>query len=191
MNITHRFKAAAAAVALLAIAAPAAHAEITLNNTVTGEPLNLADAPDDGKDVAGFKEFMQTGKNPYVGKQDCLAKGEELFNGACSGCHGHLAEGKIGPGLNDAYWTYPQNVTDKGMFETVFGGASGQMGPMYNSVNVDEMLIAMAWIRHLYTGDPEKAEWLEASARKALKPYDGSKPPAPGPDAPAECKMGG
>ncbi|MFC7054131.1 cytochrome c(L), periplasmic [Hansschlegelia quercus] len=188
--IKHRLKAAVAAVAFLA-SAPAAYADITLNNTITGEPLNLDDAPPDGRDVAGFKEFMQTGKNPYVGNKDCLAKGEELFNGACSGCHGHLAEGKIGPGLNDAYWTYPGNATDKGMFETVFGGASGQMGPMYNSVNVDEMLITMAWVRHLYKDDPSKAEWLEADARKALKPYDGSKPPAPGPDAPQECRMGG
>lgn len=182
---------AAAACLLFTLGASAAQADITLNNTITGEPLNLDDAPPDGRDVESFKQFMQTGKNPYVGKQDCLAKGEELFNGACSGCHGHLAEGKIGPALKDDYWTYPQNATDKGMFETVFGGASGQMGPMYNSVNVDEMLIAMAWVRHLYDGDPDKAEWLEADARKTLKKYDGAKPPAPGPDAPAECKMGG
>lgn len=188
----YRFRLTAAASCLLfALGASAANADITLNNTVSGEPLNLDDAPPEGKDAAAFKEFMQTGKNPYVGKQDCLAKGEELFNGACSGCHGHVAEGKIGPGLNDDYWTYPQNATDKGMFETVFGGASGQMGPMYNSVNVDEMLLAMAWIRHLYTGDPEKAEWLEADARKALKKYDGKPAPKPGTDAPQECKMGG
>jgi cytochrome c-L len=188
--IKHRLKTAIAVCAVLA-AASVARADITLNNTITGEPLNLDDASSDGRDVAAFKEFIQTGNNPYVGKQDCLAKGEELFNGACSGCHGHLAEGKIGPALKDDYWTYPQNATDKGMFETVFGGASGQMGPMYNSVNVDEMLIAMAWVRHLYVGKPENAEWLEADARKALKLYDGSKPPAPGPDAPQECRMGG
>ncbi|WP_020178344.1 cytochrome c(L), periplasmic [Methylopila sp. M107] len=183
---------AAFACAVLLIGPGVAQADITLNNTVTGEPLNLDDAPADGRDVAGFKEFMQSGKNPYNGKVDCLAKGQELFNGACSGCHGHLAEGKIGPALKDDYWTYPQNATDKGMFETVFGGASGQMGPMYNSVNVDEMLLAMAWVRHLYDGKPENAEWLEADARKTLKPHkEGDPVPAPGPDAPQECKMGG
>jgi cytochrome c-L len=182
---------AAAACLVFALGASTATADITLNNTVTGEPLNLDDAPADGKDVAAFKEFMQTGKNPYLGKPDCLAKGEELFSGACSGCHGHVAEGKIGPGLNDDYWTYPQNTTDKGMFETVFGGASGQMGPMYNSVNVDEMLLVMAWVRHLYTGDPSKAEWLDEETRKTLVKYDGKPAPKPGPDAPAECKMGG
>lgn len=181
----------AAAFLALCLGASAAKADITLNNTVTGEALNLDDAPPEGKDSEAFKSFMQSGKNPYVGKQDCFAKGEELFNGACSGCHGHLAEGKIGPGLNDDYWTYPGNATDKGMFETVFGGASGQMGPMYNSVNVQEMLLAMAWVRHLYVGDPDKAEWLEADARKSLKKYDNTPAPKPGADAPQECKMGG
>lgn len=182
---------AAASCLLFALGASAANAQISLNNTVTGEPLNLDDAPPDGKDVAGFKEFLQTGKNPYNAKPDCLAKGEELYNGACSGCHGHVAEGKIGPGLNDDYWTYPQNATDKGMFETIFGGASGQMGPMYNSVNVDEMLIVMAWVRRLYTGDPSKAEWVEEEARKALAKYDGKPAPKPGAEAPQECKPGG
>lgn len=182
---------AAVAAAALFVAAPAAHADITLNNTVTGEALNLDDAPPEGKDSEAFKQFMQTGKNPYLGKQDCFAKGEELFSGACSGCHGHLAEGKIGPGLNDSYWTYPGNTTDKGMFETVFGGASGQMGPMYNSVNVQEMLIVMAWVRHLYKENADKADWLEGDMRASWKPYDGSHAPKPGPDAPQECKMGG
>ncbi|RXF73714.1 cytochrome c(L), periplasmic [Hansschlegelia zhihuaiae] len=186
-----RLTAALACLSVALVMSPPAMADIALNNTVSGEPLNLDDAPPEGKDSAAFKEFMQSGKNPYVGKQDCFAKGEELFNGACSGCHGHLAEGKIGPGLNDDYWTYPQNATDKGMFETIFGGASGQMGPMYNSVNVQEMLLAMAWVRHLYIGDPEKAEWLEADARKTLKKYDNTPAPKPGADAPQECKMGG
>lgn len=168
-----------------------AKAAIQFTNTITGEPLNFDDAPPEGKDSKAFKEFLETGINPYNKNPNCLAKGEQLFLGACSGCHGHVAEGKIGPGLNDAYWTYPQNATDKGMFETVFGGASGQMGPMYNSVNVDEMLQVMAWVRHLYKDDPEKAEWLEASARKGLKPYDGHSP-APKADpanTPEECKL--
>lgn len=185
-----RLTAAAACFAFV-LGAPAAHAQVSLNNVVTGEALNLDDAPPEGKDSEAFKQFLQTGKNPYVGKQDCLAKGEELFNGACSGCHGHVAEGKIGPGLNDDYWTYPQNTTDKGMFETVFGGASGQMGPMYNSVNVQEMLLAMAWVRHLYVGDPSKAEWVDEAARSKLAKYDGKPPAKPGADAPQECKMGG
>lgn len=175
----------------VALAVPSARADITLNNTVTGEPLSLDEAPPEGKYSEAFKQFMQTGVNPYNSKPQCLAKGEELFNGACSGCHGHVAEGKIGPGLNDAYWTYPQNATDKGMFETIFGGASGQMGPMTNSVNVQEMLLSMAWVRHLYKGEPDKAEWVEASARNAIKPYDGQPAPKPGGDAPEECRMGG
>jgi cytochrome c-L len=170
-----------------------AKAAIQFTNTITGEPLNFDDAPPDGKESKAFKEFIETGINLYNKNPNCLANGEQLFLGACSGCHGHVAEGKIGPGLNDGYWTYPQNATDKGMFETIFGGASGQMGPMYGSVNVDEMLQVMAWVRHLYKDAPEKAEWLEASERANLKPYDGHSP-APKPDpanTPEECKPAG
>jgi cytochrome c-L len=50
---------------------------------------------------------------------------------ACSGCHGHEAEGKLGPGLADDYWTYPAAATDQGLFEVLFGGANGMMGPQY------------------------------------------------------------
>ncbi len=67
----------------------------------------------------------------------CLPKGEEVYLTSCSGCHGHVGEGKVGPGLNDAYWTYPKNKTDKGLFETIFGGAQGMMGP-HNDLQLDE-----------------------------------------------------
>ena len=53
------------------------------------------------------------------------------------------------------------------------------------------MLLAMAWIRHLYKDDPQKAEWVEADARSKIKVYDGKPAPKPGPDAPQECKIGG
>ena len=191
MMFKHSILAAAAASIAVFAASSGARAEITLNNTVTGEVLSLDQAPPEGRDSEAFKQFMETGKNPYNGKQDCFAKGEELFSGACSGCHGHVAEGKLGPGLNDAYWTYPKNGQDQGMFETIFGGAQGMMGPMTNSLNVQEMLITMAWIRHLYKDEPDKAEWLEADARQSIKPYKGEPAPKPGPDAPQECKMGG
>lgn len=166
-----------------------AKAGIELHNTITGEPLNLDDAGPEGKDAAAFKQFIETGKNPYLDQPNCLAKGQQLFLGACSGCHGHTAEGKIGPALNDNYWTYPDNNTDKGMFETVFGGASGQMGPMYSVVNVDEILMTMAWVRHLYTGPKEGAKWLDEKELANFKPFDGKDPPKPQGDVLPECKI--
>jgi cytochrome c-L len=143
-------------------------------NTVTGDVLDLETAPKEGRDTEAVKKFLETGHNPYIEDQTCLPAGEEIFLTACSGCHGHLAEGKVGPGLNDNYWTYPKNMTDKGMFETIFGGAQGMMGP-HNDLQLNEILLVMSWIRHLYTGPVADAPWLTPEQAKTFKPY---KPPA-------------
>jgi len=63
--------------------------------------------------------------------------------------------------LADDYWTYPRALTDVGLFEILFGGAQGMMGPQYTSLSNDDLLQIMSWIRSLYKGDPAKAEWLK------------------------------
>jgi cytochrome c-L len=162
-----------AAVGAFVAVSAIAQTAITFRNTITGEVLNFNDALPEGKDTAAVKEFMTTGKNPYNEDVSCLKQGEQIFLSACSGCHGHLGEGKIGPGLNDAYWTYPQNETDEGLFSTIYGGAQASMGPQYQNLQLDEMLKVMAWIRHLFKEAPEKASWLSDDQRKAFKPYAG------------------
>jgi cytochrome c-L len=145
----------------LAVLAPAAgQAEITFRNGVTGETLDFAYAKSGG-DTDAFKKFKEAGKNPYNTDKAALEKGHSLYMSACSGCHGHEAEGKIGPGLADDYWTYPRATTDVGLFEILFGGAQGSMGPQYVNLNTDEMLQIMAWLRSVYKGDPAKADWLK------------------------------
>ncbi len=158
---------------LLAYAAvgDAPQTSLDLRNTVTGEVLDLSNARPDGRDTPAVKSFFQTGKNPYLEDLSCLGKAESLFLTACSGCHGQIGEGKIGPGLNDNYWTYPKNETDQGIFETVFGGARAQMGPHYGDLTLDDMLLVTAWVRHLYTGPVEDAKWLDAAQKKKYKPY--------------------
>jgi len=137
-----------------------AQADITLRHALTGETLDLSFAKKGGN-TEQFKQFMQTGKNPYNGNEAAIKKGESLYMTGCSGCHGHEAEGKLGPGLADDYWTYPRNATDQGLFELLFGGANGMMGPQYVNFSTDDMLHIMAFIRHIYKGDPKKAEWLK------------------------------
>ena len=149
----------------------AAFADIQLRNTETGQVMSLDEARPEGKDTPAVKYFLQTGKDPYVEVEGCLPKAKDLFLSACSGCHGHLAEGKIGPGLNDNYWTYPKNTTDQGIFETVYGGARAQMGPQYLNLTLDEMLLVIAWVRHVYTGPVADAEWLLPEQQKQFKPY--------------------
>ncbi|BBE74444.1 cytochrome c(L), periplasmic [Oharaeibacter diazotrophicus] len=151
-------------------------AQIRLFNTVTGEPLDMSMAMEEGRDTPAVKSFMETGVNAYNENPEALGKGEEIFLTACSGCHGHLGEGKIGPGLNDDYWTYPGNATDEGLFRTIYGGAEGQMGPQYGNLTLDEMLHVMAWVRHIYTGDPATATWFTPEQRAAFKPFPKTHP---------------
>lgn len=162
-----------AAGSVVALAAVAQVAGVNLSNTITGETLNFNEALPEGRDTVGVKTFMETGRNPYAEDASCLKQGEQIFLSACSGCHGHLGEGKIGPGLNDSYWTYPQNETDEGLFSTIFGGARASMGPQYQNLTLDEMLKVMSWVRHLYKDAPEKATWLTPEQRKKFKPYPG------------------
>ncbi|WP_031432541.1 cytochrome c(L), periplasmic [Methylomarinum vadi] len=137
-----------------------AQAEITPRHALTGEVLDLSYAKKGGNTEA-FRKFLETGKNPYNSDDAAIEEGHSLFLTGCSGCHGHEAEGKLGPGLADDYWTYPRGLTDQGLFEILFGGANGMMGPQYVNFNTDEMLRIMAWLRSIYQGDPKKAKWLK------------------------------
>jgi cytochrome c-L len=157
----------------------AALATLDLTNTVTGAPLDLSEAMPEGRDTPAVKTFLQKGVNIYTENATCLSKAKDLYLSMCSGCHGHYAEGKIGPGLNDSYWTYPKNATDQGLFETIFGGAQGQMGPMYGALTLDDMLLVMSWVRHVYKGNPADATWLTEAQRKTFKPFDEHSDPTP------------
>ncbi|WP_445369225.1 cytochrome c(L), periplasmic [Methylomonas sp. BW4-1] len=149
-----------AVLSMSAVAASAVQADITLRHALTGEALDLSFAKKGGN-TDKFKQFMQTGKNPYNGDAEAAKKGESLYMTGCSGCHGHEAEGKLGPGLADDYWTYPRGLTDQGLFEILFGGANGMMGPQYVNFSTDDMLHIMSFLRSIYKGDPKKAEWLK------------------------------
>ncbi|MPS48342.1 cytochrome c(L), periplasmic [Methylobacillus sp.] len=130
-----------------------AQAELEFRGTISGDVLDTSGE----EDTPQVLEFRNTGQNPYNGDFEAMKKGYVIFSTACSGCHGHLAEGKLGPALNDDYWTYPTNLEDKGLFETIFGGAAGMMGPQQGLLTQDEILQVMAWIRALEK-DPKKAQ---------------------------------
>lgn len=163
-------------------------ADVELRNTVTGELLNLNDARPEERDTPAVKYFLRTGRNPYVEVRSCMPRAKDLFLSACSGCHGQVAEGKIGPGLNDNYWTYPSNTTDAGLFSTVFGGARAQMGPQYLNLTLDEMLMVQSWVRHLYTGPLQDAPWLTPAQKETFKPYNESEDTVVASDSAPACK---
>ena len=165
--------AAGLAACVMMTSANVAVAQVDFRNTVTGDVLDIAgEAPQEGRDTPAVKKFLETGVNPYTEIKGCLPKGEQVYLESCSGCHGHVAEGKVGPGLNDSYWTYPANTTDKGLFETIFGGANGMMGPHGGHLELDDHLKLLAWIRHLQVDDVKDAEWLTEDQRKSFKPFN-------------------
>lgn len=170
-----RFGVLAAGAVLWSLIAGAqmADAQQVFQNTITGETLDVdGTAPKEGRDTPAVKKFLQTGVDPYVEVPGCLPKGEEVFLESCSGCHGHIGEGKVGPGLNDSYWTYPKNETDKGLFETIFGGANGMMGPHGQDIELDDMMKLIAWIRHIQKDDVKDAQWLTNEQKKNFKPFN-------------------
>lgn len=138
---------------------------IVFRDVQSGQELDLSKAKD-GPTTEAVETFLETGRNIYNYDDDAIRAGAEHYQASCSGCHGNNAEGKLGPDLADDYWTYRQGLTDKGLFEIIFGGARAMMGPQYNQMSIDEMLKAMAFLRKIYKGDPAKARWLEPDERE-------------------------
>ena len=104
------------------------------------------------------KEFMTTGKNPYIGNADAIAKGKKIFDlYSCTQCHGPDAKGQVGPNLTGPDFRYPKDANNKGMFETIWHGTNGGMGAKglglmdptdpTNGLSPDDVLKVIAWIR--------------------------------------------
>ncbi len=148
-------KDSASSAASAAEAGPA----IAFVDTQEGKPLaieaKLFDTPE-------AKEFLATGKNPYIGNEEAIKKGHKIFNlYSCTQCHGPEAKGQVGPGLIGPTFRYPKDATNKGMFETIWNGTNGGMGAKglglmdptdpKNGITPDELLKVIAWIRSMGT----------------------------------------
>lgn len=136
-------------------AAASAGPSISFVDTQEGKPLVI-----DAKlfDTPAAKEFLATGKNPYVGKEEDIKKGKRIFGlYSCTQCHGPEAKGQVGPGLTGPTFRYPKNATNKGMFETIWHGTNGGMGAKglglmnpsnpEDGIKPDEILQVISWIR--------------------------------------------
>ncbi|MDX1915866.1 MAG: cytochrome c [Methylophilus sp.] len=114
-------------------------------------------------DTPAAKEFLATGKNPYIGNEEAIAKGKKVYQlYSCTQCHGPEAKGQVGPGLTGPTFRYPKDATNKGMFETIWHGTNGGMGAKgvglmdptdpKNGITPDELLKIIAWIRSMSNG---------------------------------------
>ncbi len=136
-------------------AKPLAGKMVDFVTTQDGTPLaikaELFDTPE-------AREFMLSGKNPYIGKQEAIDKGKKLYQMySCTQCHGGDAQGQTGPSLLGPDFKYAKDGSNKGMFETIWYGTNGGMGGKgkglmdptdpNNGLSVDEVLKIIAWIR--------------------------------------------
>ncbi|MDX1915867.1 MAG: cytochrome c [Methylophilus sp.] len=132
-----------------------AKADVKFVTTQDGSPLEIKA---DFFDTPEAKEFLKTGKNPYVGNAEAIKKGKKIFGlYSCTQCHGPDAKGQVGPGLIGPTYRYPKDATNKGMFETIWNGTNGGMGAKglglmdpsdpSNGLKPDEVLKVIAWIR--------------------------------------------
>ena len=123
--------------------------------TQDGSPLTIDPAL---FDTPAAKEFLATGKNPYIANAEAIAAGKKIFSlYSCTQCHGPEAAGQVGPGIVGPTFKYPKNETNKGMFETIWHGTNGGMGGKgkglmdptdpANGITPDETLKVIAWIR--------------------------------------------
>lgn len=137
--------------------APQKGGGVTFVATQDGQPFQIDPALFTTPEA---KEFQATGKNPYVGNADAIAKGKKIFQlYSCTQCHGPAAQGQVGPGLIGPDYRYPKDATNKGMFETIWHGTNGGMGAKgkglmdpsdpTNGLTVDETLQIIAWVRSL------------------------------------------
>jgi cytochrome c-L len=137
----------------LACAAGAvAHAEVApqpaFTYVIDDSPLAIKLRPSEVVTDAVSK-FYQTGEDPYKADATALDAGKKLYLQWCQSCHLPDGSGRIGPSLIGETHHYPRFATDKGMFEIVYGGATGAMQGFGNRLTQDQILQVMAYVRSL------------------------------------------
>lgn len=137
---------AAATVSVVALAGAAGPPMFT--SPIDNDPLEIKLLPGE-KITEAVQKFYDTGDDPYMGDPKALAEGKNLYQSYCQACHLPDGSGRIGPSLIDDTHHYPRFTTDKGMFEIVYGGATGAMQPFGKRLTQDDILHVMAYVRSL------------------------------------------
>ena len=151
-HIQHGIHLSAALLALGLMQAISAAAEVKLEDARNGSQLKVQADSDQAK------EFLATGKNPYIGDKNAIAAGKKLYQlYSCAQCHGAQAQGQTAKGLTGPRYNHAKSANDEGMFEIIWAGTNGGMsgkgkGHMdpttpNNGLSADEALKVIAWIR--------------------------------------------
>jgi cytochrome c-L len=123
-------------------------AAIEFKAALDNSPLDVT--PPAGETVTdAVKQFHETGANAYAGNADAIEAGKELYNTNCQVCHGKTGGGGMGLNLVDDKVAYPRVTTDVGVFEVIYGGASGAMRGFKGRMTQDEILKVVGYVRSL------------------------------------------
>ncbi len=114
--------------------------------------------------LLGFSVQAQNGAtapqkmNPYTGKAEAIAEGQQLYKKFnCYGCHGMQGGGGMGPNLTDETWQTGDG-SDLNLLSQVRDG-KGAMPAFKAMLNDDQAWKIISFVRTLYKGDPQKANW--------------------------------
>ncbi len=85
--------------------------------------------------------------NPFAGDAAAAVEGKRLFiKTGCYSCHGHEAEGAVGPDLTDDEWIY--KPTDSMIFNTIAKGRRGTvMAPFADQLTPEEIWKIVEFLR--------------------------------------------
>ncbi len=85
--------------------------------------------------------------NPFAGDAAAAAEGKRLFlKTGCYACHGHEAEGAVGPDLTDDEWIY--KPTDSMIFNTIAKGRRETvMAPFSDQLTAEEIWKIVEFLR--------------------------------------------
>ena len=96
--------------------------------------------------------------NPYTGKAEAITEGQQLYKKFnCYGCHGMQGGGGMGPNLTDETWQTGDG-SDLNLLSQVRDG-KGAMPAFKAMLNDDQAWKIISFVRTLYKGDPQKANW--------------------------------
>lgn len=138
-----------AAVTVSFLAAFPVAGQVTFRHALDNSPLEIKPRPNEVETEA-VKTFKQTGQNPYSGQEAALAAGRKLYETHCQSCHLKDGSGRLGPSLIGDDWIRERSVNDVGMFEVIYGGASGAMQSFARrGMAQDDMLKIIAYVRSL------------------------------------------
>jgi len=134
--------------ALLAPGSALAQDGVEFLDALTDEPIEFEYRPEQ-EITPAIEQFHESGENPYVGNEEAIAAGKEIYAKYCQACHLPDGSGRIGPSLVDEKHKYARTGTQKGMFEIVYAGGAGAMQAFGQRIDQDQILEVLAYVETL------------------------------------------